>query len=415
MAAMPATEGLRQEKLESAVYKKFWQAYSTSNLASKDQTDSRLEHLFWRIWGNKHLSGNLNLHALDRLILRIKKTPVLLGQKVEVKQSEPAVIKKVPTLFVPISHFHTHINQSHQPVSQGLCENGACSFHSILKKPRPSQSEIPKKPRLAIFAPSGEQITRNPSNPPTPIMTEPTPEGPSRQGSKKTYLAATRNGRGPRRRPVFNRRKSSQSTLPKTAPPLRRRSEPAGATNATPDSYIELGQLQHMSFRDEDEEDEIVRDIAREIAPKPKPIKPNTPQFDDEFLEGDPALLQAMKPGCVDGGIPFPRGSSLRHPMLAPESYTQALNPSFNLNSFDARGGPDLAVPTCEADAEWTDVDAIETTLPVLHPFKKAVSPQEPSIEERAKGPSDLGSPIVTVSVGQDDSLLTHAVERIRL
>jgi hypothetical protein len=25
MAAMPATEGMQQEKLESAVYKKFWQ------------------------------------------------------------------------------------------------------------------------------------------------------------------------------------------------------------------------------------------------------------------------------------------------------------------------------------------------------------------------------------------------------
>ncbi|KAJ6097794.1 hypothetical protein N7499_002168 [Penicillium canescens] len=396
MAVMPATESMQQEKLDSAVYKKFWQAYSTSNLASKGQTESRLEHLFWRIWGTKQLSGNLSLYTLNRLILRIKKTPVLLGHKVEEKQMEPAVNKE-------------------KPVKQGVCDSGACSFHSILKKPQPTQGEIQKKPRLAIFTPSGEQITRNPSNPPTPIMTEPTPEGSTRQGAKKTYLAATRNGRGPRRRPVFNRRKSSQTSITKTTAPLRRRSEPAATTDATPDSYVELGQLQHMSFRDEDEEDQIVRDIAREIAPKPKPAKPATPQFDDEFVEGDPALLQAMKPGCVDQGIPFPRASSLRHPMLAPESYSQVLNPLFNLNSFQSPGGPDLAVPTGETDAEWTDVDAIESTLPVLQPFKKAVSPEEPAIEERQKGPSDIASPIVTVSVGKDDPLLTHGLERIRL
>ncbi|KAJ5775677.1 uncharacterized protein N7511_000688 [Penicillium nucicola] len=395
MAAMPATKGLRQEKLESAVYKKFWQAYSTSNLASKDQTESRLEHLFWRIWGNKQLWGGLDLHTLDRLILRIKRTPVLLGQKVEVKKPETAVEKEA--------------------VSPGICDSGSCSFNSILKKSQPSPAEIPKKPRLAIFTPSGELITRNPSNPPTPIMTESTQEVPTRQNSKKTYLAATRNGRGPRRRPVFSRRKSSQPTTPKTIPPLRRRSEPAGATNATPDSYVELGQLQHMSFRDEGDEDEIVRDIAREIAPKPKPSKPTNPQFDDELAEDDPDLLKAVKPGCVDQGIPFPRGSSLRHPMLAPESFSQVLGPSFNLNSFQAPGGPDLAIPTSEIDAEWSDVDALESTLPVLQPFKKAVSPQESAIEERAKGPSEIESPIVTVSVGNDESLLTHSVGRIRL
>jgi hypothetical protein len=101
--------------------------------------------------------------------------------------------------------------------------------------------------------------------------------------------------------------------------------------------------------------------------------------------------------------------------MLAPESYAQVLNPSFNLNPFQSPGGPDLAIPTGEIDAEWTDVDAIESTLPVLQPFKKAVSPQEPAIEELQKGPSDIASPIVTVSVDKDDSLLAHDVERIRM
>jgi hypothetical protein len=170
-----------------------------------------------------------------------------------------------------------------------------------------------------------------------------------------------------------------------------------------------------MSFRDEGDEDEIVRDIAREIAPKPKPTKLTIPQFDDEFLEGDPALLEAMKPGCVDQGVPFPRASSLRHPMLAPESHSHVSNPTFNLNSFGAPQDPELTVPTGEIDADWTDVDAIDQTLPVLQPFKRAISPQECTIEESAKGPSDLASPIVTVSVGKDDSMLTHGIERIRL
>lgn len=54
-------------------------AYYTSRRASKDETEHRLEHLFWRIWSDRGLSKQMNTRTLDRLILRIKSPEVLVG------------------------------------------------------------------------------------------------------------------------------------------------------------------------------------------------------------------------------------------------------------------------------------------------------------------------------------------------
>ncbi|KAJ5794944.1 hypothetical protein N7457_001543 [Penicillium paradoxum] len=400
MSTVSLSDTLRQDTLSTGAYKNLWQAYSTSHLASKDETERRLEHLFWRIWSAQRLSSRLNVRTLDHLILRIKAPAVLVGQEVTVRQAMPETGNKEEQVTANLFHIKPlqyHINHSYKPINktQSGCVAGTCSLHPILKKPQPAPVESHKTTRLLLDTSSGTKITLEPSFSPTATMTaEPEsisdviehqspkktniPAGPTaipdpvnRQSSKKTFLTATRPGRGPRRRPVFNRRKSSQTSVPKATPP-RRRSEPTtkkdGSNDVYEDSYVELGLLQHLSLRDE--EDQIARDLGREIAPEPKP-KPAVPLFDDDFID-EPTALQTAKARPKASPVPFPRASSLRRPMLSPEDFCK-ITPSFGVlqSHVDTPGGPQLMTEDLEGD--WTDVDAIDSTLPISQPFKNLV------------------------------------------
>ncbi|CAI7671475.1 unnamed protein product [Penicillium crustosum] len=438
MSSVSPSEILEQDTLSNGVYKNLWQAYSTSYLASKNETEHRLEHLFWRIWGSKRLSSSINAHTLDHLIMRIKTPAVLVGQMVT-----------VPRLPEPGDKEEEPINEN-----QSGCVAGACTPHPILKKPQPPQVETHKATRLLLDTPLGTKITLDPSNSPTASMAdEPAPnsssvglqrrkkkmdagstlmpeklgnqgskktsiagdstiipENSGQQGSKKTYLTATRTGRGPRRRPVFNRRKSSQTSIPKAALPIRRRSEPTtkadGADTFYEDSYVELGLLQHLSLRDE--EDQIARDLGREIAPEPKPAKPSVPLFDDEFLD-EPSAIEVVKAAQKTSPVPFPRASFLRHPMLSPGDCCK-ITPSFDVKEShpDMPGGPQLASPG-DVEGDWTDIDALDSTLPVLQPFKNLVSHHE-TVDPTLPAVQPTIVPVV-----KEASLLTSAMKGVKL
>ncbi|KAJ5270565.1 hypothetical protein N7505_006323 [Penicillium chrysogenum] len=462
MSSVSISEIMEQSTLSNGAYKNLWQAYSTSHQASKDETERRLEHLFWRIWGAKQLSNRMNTHTLDRLILRIKASAVLVGQRVAVP-SLPGTAgigdkeEKVNTSLFYIAPYQPHIDGSCKLINnnQPGCAAVACPPHPILKNPQPSQVEAQKVTRLLLDTPIGTKITLDPSNSPTADMAaEPapnpgtvghqrrkktsmdsestlvpekagnqgsrkasastestaTPENVGQQGPKKAYLSAARTGRGPRRRPVFNRRKSSQTSIPKTVPPSRRRSEPTtkadGADTLYEDSYVELGLLQHLSFRDE--EDQIARDLGREIAPEPKPVKPSVPLFDDEFLD-EPSAVEAAKAVPKTSPVPFPRASSLRHPMLSPEDFCK-ITPSFGVmeSHLDMPGGPQLASPD-DLEGDWTDIDALDSTLPVLQPFKKLVSHHE-NVDQGLPAVQPTVAPVV-----EEASLLSSMMKRVRL
>lgn len=243
------------------------------------------------------------------------------------------------------------------------------------KKPptaQPAQApegESHKSTRLLLDTSIGTKITLDPSDSPI-ALTSPTAIPDPRPASKKSYLTATRTGRGPRRRPVFNRRKSSQTSIPKspnaaigTATP-RRRSEPAAKTDGSDamyeDSYVELGLLQHLSFRDE--EDQIARDLGREIAPEPKPVKPSVPLFD----EVDDDIFPV--PGATTSAVLFPPASPLKNPAPSPDIFNR-------VNDVDLPGGSDIELDGVEGD--WSDVDAIDSTLPISQPFKNLVEHRE--------------------------------------
>lgn len=144
------------------------------------------------------------------------------------------------------------------------------------------------------------------------------------------------------------------------------------------DSYVELGLLQHLSFREE--EDQIARDLGREIAPEPKPTKPAVPLFD----EVDDPLPDQPK---TDTSAPFPRASSLKHPLLSLENLGR-IKQSFvdvkDVKDVDLPGGPQFGID--DVDGEWTDVDAVESTLPITQPFKSLFERHEQDIDKSHSG-----------------------------
>ena len=86
----------------------------------------------------------------------------------------------------------------------------------ILKKSSAPQGETNKTTRLLLEQPDGGSITRNPSNSPTASIHEPKTKesNKGRQAPKKSQV--TTGIRAGRRRPVFNRRKSSQTPILKS-------------------------------------------------------------------------------------------------------------------------------------------------------------------------------------------------------
>ncbi|CDM29335.1 hypothetical protein DTO013E5_5311 [Penicillium roqueforti] len=443
MSSVSASEILQQGTLSNGLYKNLWQAYSTSHLASKDETERRLEHLFWRIWGAKRLSSRVNTRTLNRLILRIKAPAILVGQRVTVPPL-PVTGDKGENVNINafyIAPYEPRISDSCARINKNQpgCAVGASSPPlSIVRKSQPSQVETYKATRLLLDTPIGTKITLNPSNSPTTSMagdhtSTSTPGNTGRQrrqktltdakstltpekvggqdskktsiasesatapidigdrgskktfltapkkvgdqdskktsmtsesttaleslsqhGPKKTYLTATRHGRGPRRRPVFNHRKSSQVSIPRTAIPTRRRSEPTTKADDYEDSYVELGLLQHLSFRDED--DEITRNLGYEIAPAPKPAIPSFSPFDDDDFVDDPVAEEAIREAAATSPIPFPRASTLRRPMLSPEEVSK-VKPLFKVvkNPVKLPGGPQFDVPG-DIEGDWADI-----------------------------------------------------------
>ncbi|CAG7929188.1 unnamed protein product [Penicillium olsonii] len=334
--------------------------------------------------------------TLDRLILRIKSPEVLVGQAVT-EMSED--------------------NKEKPPYQAQRCDSGSCSIHPILKKPdtahkaHPVESESHKSARLLLDTPIGTKIMLEPSNSPT-RMASPTPIPDPRPTPKKTYLTATRTGRGPRRRPVFNRRKSSQTSIPKSpstaaaAAAPRRRSEPAVKPDRSDamyeDSYVELGLLQHLSFRDE--EDQIARDLGREIAPEPKPEKPSVPLFDE--VDDD---IPLPDPNAKISAVPFPRAASLKHPTLSSEDLGR-VKQSFDVQDL---GSPGPKFEIDDIDGDWTDVDALDSTLPISQPFKNIVEHHEIVADKTC---SAINSDIVPAVVSVDKStLMPPTMESVKL
>ena len=176
------------------------------------------------------------------------------------------------------------------------------------------------------------------------------------------------------------------------------------------DSYVELGLLQHLSFRDE--EDQIARELGREIAPEPKPVKPSIPLFDDDFMD-DISPEEISKTKTKTSPVPFPRASSLKHPMISTEDFGR-IKHSFDVKYLDLPGGPQF-VGTDDVDGDWTDVDAIDSTIPVSQPFKNLVE-HRANLADRSRTVIQTEiTPAVMSVADQHTPLLPFSMEGVKL
>ncbi|KAJ5709175.1 hypothetical protein N7493_010509 [Penicillium malachiteum] len=205
------------EIVDRTLIKSFWQAFFISRQTSKKEVDRRLEYLFWRIWSSEGLLDHTNIHYLDSLVSRIMASEPLDSGKDGVKFSSPSSGAMRPCTSpraVP------QLEAENPGQSKSAPHTGTpASLHPILKKPSTVPGEVHKTTRLLLERPDGERVTLNPSYPPTPIeVTHPRDNTtPQKAPKKATHLTTNRAIRGGRRRPVFSRRKSSQTSVSKTS------------------------------------------------------------------------------------------------------------------------------------------------------------------------------------------------------
>ncbi|KAJ6107856.1 hypothetical protein N7523_009179 [Penicillium sp. IBT 18751x] len=310
---------LGREKLDVTAIKSFWQAFYVSRQASNTQTDRRLEYLFWRIWSSETLQDDASIESLDRLVSRIMSSSETIKPQIH-PSSEPALpspgLLSAPRPIRHTSSKSQSTNRSKSPLPP------------ILKKPNSVQGDVPKSARLLLEKPDGESVTLNPSTPPNPGSTEVNVRRNSSGGktSKKPQTNSNRPGRGPRRRSVFNRRKSSQPAIPKSNPPVNQRlvsSHPArlddpidpllNADLMSPHELshaeIHAGVEPEDSWADEESVEPIITTSSR-LAASPAtslterihPLK--NPEISPAVLEitdkQDPILPQGIQTVCQD-------------------------------------------------------------------------------------------------------------------
>ncbi|KAJ5689524.1 hypothetical protein N7462_003916 [Penicillium macrosclerotiorum] len=204
-----SSEGVHgHETLDGTAIKTLWQVFLASRKASHNDMDERMEYLFWRIWSSRALLASLDVQTLSHLVSRITQSPENMHLK---------MITISPTPKMPSSHQI----RAHSPAKPRSIKKPKDALHPILKKPKSLPNQSHKTTRLLLEKPGDGSITRNPSNPPSPSSPDVAPKEDStvRQPQKKAYFTANRPGRGARRRPVFNRRRSSQMNVTKALSP----------------------------------------------------------------------------------------------------------------------------------------------------------------------------------------------------
>ncbi|KAJ5573938.1 uncharacterized protein N7459_008365 [Penicillium hispanicum] len=207
------TDMLGPVRLDRKMIETLWKVFFASRKASENETDQRLEYLFWRIWSSRRILAQTDVQFLDRLLSGITASePINIPPTTKCDESNS--MSPTPSIRASPRPIH-HTHSKSQPVT-----TVQPPLQSILKKSHNAQSEPQKTTRLLLEKPDGASI-RNPAKPPSPIFSDDSPPtSPSfRPAQKRPIFPANRPGRGYRRRPVFNRRKSSQTTISKTSPP----------------------------------------------------------------------------------------------------------------------------------------------------------------------------------------------------
>ncbi|KAI9929992.1 hypothetical protein MW887_011802 [Aspergillus wentii] len=244
---------------------KLWKVYHANPRVLEDNVGYRLENLFWRIWGSKRILDTIRGSTLAQLFSHVS-------------QPGPSSLASLKKLI----KMHESSKKQIENKESGRSMSGSGTSRSplppILKKPsavqgNPAQGESQKKTRLLITDLGGQNATRKPSNPPTPVTpNSSTGDMTNRQNSKKTYFVASKPGKGAKRRPGLVRRKSSQ---PSSGTNFTRAQSPHPKP-AEPPSENELKPEKGSEKDEDDKEDESKWQWADDL-PLPNPalnVKP---------------------------------------------------------------------------------------------------------------------------------------------
>ncbi|KAE8147880.1 hypothetical protein BDV25DRAFT_159384 [Aspergillus avenaceus] len=179
--------------------KRLWRVYSTNPSVHEGDIGHRLENFFWRIWSSKQLCSSLDGSTLARLFLRISESnPFSIITLRQMKMARDKASQ--PDMRIE--------NKPNEQLASGAKR---APLHPILKKSSVPSGEPHKTTRLLLTGLEGQSITRNPSNPPTPVPpSQPTMLDFNRPAPKKTVFVAGK-AKSIKRRPVIMRRKSSQT------------------------------------------------------------------------------------------------------------------------------------------------------------------------------------------------------------
>ncbi|KAL4941575.1 hypothetical protein BDV06DRAFT_222945 [Aspergillus oleicola] len=334
-----------------------WKAYSTNPSAHEGDAGYRLQNFFWRIWSSERLSSSLTGSTLARLFLQISEPNTRPGPSLFTKQSEP----QSPSSS--LKHAERHNPGHASSVATTTTITTKPPLQPILKKSNSSShGETQKTTRLLLTGFGGQNVTRKPSNPPTPIppskpvsFGEQTQQG-SRSSQKKGFAVASK-AKSAKRRPVMIRRKSSQQSSVSST----RNHSPQFSPPVTGPLEVPIVQENEIDEAVEDSPDEPLISLKvsnppskpptvpepvpeQEPAPNPettraatttKPANPPT-NADEQSTTLPPAFLNDLK-DHLHKSTPLPSGTSLRMRFSQPSQPTVGFFSATACRHFDIR------------------------------------------------------------------------------
>ncbi|KAL1982214.1 hypothetical protein VTN96DRAFT_1640 [Rasamsonia emersonii] len=199
---------------------KLWRVYTTHSSVQRDGAASRLENLFWRIWGSTRLRKTLTGSTLAALFMDISEDRPL---RTTPRQSPQAALKKTSRISPETLNNPSVSNYSdaENVPSAALSVQTRTPLPSILKKPHaekpcatPGEPSSFKTTRILVpeIAVQKAKTTLTPAmGAPATVTAATSRDPPQKAGRKKPTFVANTSALS-KRRPVVIRRKSSQTS-----------------------------------------------------------------------------------------------------------------------------------------------------------------------------------------------------------
>ncbi|GAM36656.1 hypothetical protein TCE0_018r05911 [Talaromyces pinophilus] len=236
---------------------RLWKAYTTQSAVVRDVVVSRLENLFWRIWGNATIQQSLTGSVLATLFMAIHEDPSL-----HIHNHRPPSKVTTSTTSNNISELQQNHNDS-SPKNERKYP-----LPPILKKSDGTKSLPPSEP-------SSHKTTRilvpeKPSERPNQKVTKDTTNTENGKGNKSTTATSTSAAQKPiRKRPTFVANRAASSR--RRGVLIRRKSSQTSPVTSPTVEETEDHLQEHIQAEEESRQEEQ----AEETTAPPSPAKEN--------------------------------------------------------------------------------------------------------------------------------------------